>query len=165
MMYKIEPITDIHRTFIDSQIAENWAGPAIVSKGVLQDTRTLPGFAAVEGGAVVGYVLYNFADGNCEVSVLQSLRKGRGIGRALVGEVIRVAKEADCRRLWLITTNDNTAAIRFYQMFGFELRDVYINAVEVSRRLKPQIPTVGCDGIGIRHEFEFEMALVPGTLL
>jgi len=52
------------------------------------------------------------------IYVLESLRQRIGVGEALINAVIQKAKNADCRRVWLITTNDNTLAIRFYQRFG-----------------------------------------------
>jgi hypothetical protein len=59
----------------------------------------------------------------------------------------------------LITTNDNTAALRFWQKRGFKLLRVHRNAVEKSRKLKPEIPLTGNDGIPIRDEIELEMML------
>ena len=34
---------------------------------------------------------------------------------------------------------------------------LYRNAVDESRKIKPQIPLTGADGIPIRHEIELEM--------
>lgn len=61
--------------------------------------------------------------------------------------------------MWLITTNDNTVALRFYQKRGFVLAAIHRNALEESRRLKPSIPLVGIDGIPIRDETELEKFL------
>jgi ribosomal protein S18 acetylase RimI-like enzyme len=69
------------------------------------------------------------------------------------------ARESGCRRLWLVTTNDNTPALRFYQRRDFDLVAIHRNAVQEARMLKPQIPDVGLDGIRIRHEIEMEYAL------
>jgi hypothetical protein len=51
------------------------------------------------------------------------------------------------------------AALRFYQKKGFVLVALYPNAIEESRRLKPEIPLLGNDGIPIRDEIEFELIL------
>lgn len=69
------------------------------------------------------------------------------------------AREARCRRIVLITTNDNIEALYFYQRRGFDLAHIYRNALDVSRSLKPEIPLIGEHGIPLRHEIEFEMAL------
>lgn len=36
---------------------------------------------------------------------------------------------------------------------------LYRNALEGSRKLKPDIPLIGDDGIPLRHEIEFELSL------
>ena len=82
-----------------------------------------------------------------------------GIGTALIDAVKDVATMARCKRLWLITTNDNMAALHFFQKRGFMLVAVYPNALEQSRKLKPEIPLIGIDGIPLRDEIELEMPL------
>lgn len=42
---------------------------------------------------------------------------------------------------------------------GFDLCALYHNAMEVSRRLKPEIPMIGENGIPLRHEPELEKLL------
>ena len=70
------------------------------------------------------------------------------------------AREAGCRRLWLVTTNDNVDALRFYQRRGFRLTELQAGAVDVSRAtLKPSIPEVGDHGIPIRDELVLERSL------
>jgi len=70
-----------------------------------------------------------------------------------------MAMNAECRRLWLITTNDNLRALGFYQKRGMTLVAVYRNAMEAARRLKPQIPMIGQNGIPLKDEIELEMVL------
>lgn len=106
--------------------------------------------------AMTGYRVEN---DEYEITTLNSLLGKQGIGTDLINAVIITAKDNHCRRLWLITTNDNTHAIRFYQRFGFTLREVHINALEESRKLKPSIPLIGMDNIPMQHEFEFEIIL------
>ena len=57
------------------------------------------------------------------------------------------------------TTNDNLKAMGFYQRRGFDMARLYRNAVDAARSIKPEIPTVGEDGIPLRHEIEFEKIL------
>ena len=45
------------------------------------------------------------------------------------------------------------------QKFGFEWVAFYQNAIRESRKLKPEIPQYGNDGIPIKHEIEFEYIL------
>ena len=73
---------------------------------------------------------------------------------ALAGQL---ARERGCARLWVITTNDITDALRFYQRRGFCLVAMHRGAVDRSRaRLKPEIPAVGAYGIPLRDEIELE---------
>ena len=51
--------------------------------------------------------------------------------------------------------------LRFAQKRGFALVAVHRNAIEESRRLKPEIPLLGDDGIPIRDELELELTLAP----
>jgi ribosomal protein S18 acetylase RimI-like enzyme len=90
---------------------------------------------------------------------MNSLAEARGVGSALVDAVRNAAANAGCQRLWLITTNDNTTALRFWQKRGFRLAALYRNAIEQSRKLKPEIPLTGNDGISIRDEIELEIKL------
>jgi len=158
-MLSVGPLIDGHRELINKSIRENWAGPFIVTRGRLHDTREDKGFVASDGGDVAGYLLYDVSNGDLEITVLESLRERIGAGSALLRAAVDTAKAAGCRRVWLITTNDNTRAIRFYQKFGFSLRAVHINSMNEARRLKPRIPLEGIDGIPILHEFEFEIML------
>ena len=85
---------------------------------------------------------------------------GIGVGSALLEAMKKKAREFGCRRMWLITTNDNLPALGFYQKQGFHLVRVYPNAMERSRKLNPTIPLVGIDGIPLRDELELEVLLV-----
>ena len=82
-----------------------------------------------------------------------------GRGRSAVE---RLAAEAGCSRLWAITTNDNTDALRFYQRCGFRLAALHRGAVDHSRtELKPEIPPIGDHGIDLRDELELEKVPNP----
>ena len=66
------------------------------------------------------------------------------------------AKALKCRRIMVITTNDNLRALRFYQKRRFDIVALHRNALDLARKLKPEIPKKGIDGIPLRHEFELE---------
>ena len=93
----------------------------------------------------------------CEILTLHSDRQWHGTGTALVEAAVQLARRQGCTRLWVITTNDNIDALRFYQRRGFRLVTVHRGAVDRSRAsLKPEIPQVGAYGIPIRDEIELE---------
>ena len=153
------PINDDIRLKVNDLIKEEWAGPMIATKGNVINTSKIPGFIVVDGNEMLGAITYNIENGKCEITTLNSLCTNKGIGSALINAVIDEAKRNNCKKVWLITTNDNTHAIRYYQKYGFSLAAVHINAVNKSRELKPSIPMLGIDDILILHEFEFEITL------
>ena len=58
--------------------------------------------------------------------------------------------------VWPIITNDNGPAIDFYQRRGMRLVAVHPNPLELSRRLKPEIPLTGLGGLPLRDELGFD---------
>jgi len=51
---------------------------------------------------------------------------------ALLAAVVAHAERHRCRRLWLITTNDNLGALAFYQRRGFTLAALHRDAAAVT---------------------------------
>jgi ribosomal protein S18 acetylase RimI-like enzyme len=119
----------------------------------------LEGFVMEDGEKWVGLITFLVKDDECEVTSLDSLREGKGIGTQLLEKSIESARAKKCKRLFLITTNDNLHALGFYQKRGFQIVTVYRGAVNESRKRKPSIPLVGMDGIPLRDEIELEVRL------
>lgn len=159
-LISIEPIDGRYRSWAARLLLEQWGSTIMVTRGKAHNLAALPGFVALIDDEPTGLATYRIAAGECELTSLNSLQPGLGVGRALVEAVRRAAEAAACRRLWLITTNDNTPALRFYQRLGFALVAVHRGAVDASRLIKPEIPAVGLDGIPIRDEIELELLLL-----
>jgi GNAT superfamily N-acetyltransferase len=127
--------------------------------GVLEDSLAHPSLVALDDG-LAGVLTYVIEGAGCEVLTLHAQRPRGGAGTALLEAVRQLARDAGCTRLWLITTNDNVDALRFYQRRGFRLATLHAGAVDDSRaRLKPEIPRVGDYGIPLRDELELEAEL------
>ena len=107
----------------------------------------------------MGVASYRLEGGECELVTLDALHKGEGIGSVLLVRVSEEAARQSCRRLWLVTTNDNLDAIRFYQRRGMRLVAVHPGAVDDAREMKPSIPETGNYGIPLHDELEFELRL------
>ena len=107
----------------------------------------------------IGLLTYQVEEKECEIVSLDSRVEGIGIGTALVNELVSAAKDAKINRIWLITTNDNLPALKFWQKRKFRLVSVHRDSIEQARRLKPQIPITGIEGIPIRDELELELTL------
>jgi len=152
-------VEDGDREWISQLIAERWGSEIVVVHNTIYTPANLPGVLAVQQGRNVGLITYKIESNECEIVTLDSLSPSIGIGTSLVDEVKKVARDANCRRTWLITTNDNLDALRFYQRRGFSLVTVHKNAVEMAREIKPEIPILGQNGIPICDEIELEMIL------
>jgi hypothetical protein len=61
--------------------------------------------------------------------------------------------------MWLITTNDNGPAIRFYEGRGMRIAAIHRGAIAESRKLKPEIPLLGVGGRPIEEKSSFELLL------
>ena len=81
-----------------------------------------------------------------------------GIGSSLLKKIIGISKTEGCRRIFLITTNDNIDSLKFYQKNGMTIKGIYCDSIKDERRLKPEIPLTGNYGIPIRDEIEIEIA-------
>jgi GNAT superfamily N-acetyltransferase len=157
--FQIIRLTDDEKAWAASVLSESWGSAILVTRGRIYKADELPGFIAVQKGNPAGLITYCLNDKECEITTMNSLVEGKGIGSALVEAVKSVAVASKCKRLWLITTNDNTKALRFWQKRGFIFKAIYPGAVEKWRLLKPEIPLKGDDGIPIRDEIELEMIL------
>ena len=156
---QVRPLATADLDWVRDILVRKWQSPRIVRRGSICNADRLPGFVAVREDRRVGLVTYVIQDEECEIVTLNSLEEGIGVGTSLVEAVRSEAITSKCRRLWLITTNDNLEALSFYQRRGFVLAALYRNALEQSRKLKPEIPRVGSHGIPIRDEIELEMNL------
>lgn len=157
--FSLRPLTAHDRNWVLQFIAEHWGSNIIVSRGAIYIADTLPGFVALMQRECVGLLTYHIQGNECEIISIDSTKPAHGIGTALIEAAKNAARQAGCRRLWLITTNDNIDALRFYQRRGFTLVAVHRNAIEQSRKLKPQIPLLGEHDIPIRDEIELEFLL------
>lgn len=158
-MLEAKPVDIKMRKAVIDLMRENWGGTTIVSNGKIHSADNLPGFAVSEHQQLKGLITYSIQNNECEIVSLDSLAEKQGIGTLLINTVVEEARIHKCRRVWLITTNDNTSAMRFYQKRGFSFAGIYMNAVQESRKIKPQIPLYGIDDIPILHEIEFEKIL------
>ncbi|MEN2466005.1 GNAT family N-acetyltransferase [Ornithinibacillus sp. JPR2-1] len=148
-------VAELPKSRIIDFFQQHWGSPEMVISSGVYDCSTLDGVAALnEADTMIGLITYIIKDHECEIISLDSTEEGRGIGTALVQEVEKLAMEKNCKLIKLITTNDNLLALRFYQKRGFTLSKILPNAVEKARKLKPEIPLIGNEGIPIRDEIE-----------
>ncbi len=159
MSFSIRAITESDHEWT-LKVVRGWGADFVVSRGRKIYAAELPGFIAEDdSGNKVGLLTYEIIGDQCEVVTLDAFSKFSGVGTALLERTAETARSNGCKRLWLITTNDNLDAIRFYQRRGMTIAAVHVNAIAHSRKLKPSIPKIGLPGIPLRDEIEFEMGL------
>lgn len=156
---EISDISNDHKSWVEKILTQYWGATKLVSRGKIYDGTSLPGLIASINQEPVGLCTYQIDQQQCEIITLNSLQENMGIGGALIDKVIIIAKKEQCERVWLITTNDNIHALSFYQKRGFTFSQLYPNAIEKSRQLKPEIPLRGQNDIPIRDEIELEIIL------
>lgn len=77
---------------------------------------------AADGDAVVGYAIVLVAGVESELANLAVTRlmQKQGLGRRLLGEAVRVARERGCREMFLEVRASNAAAVTLYAAAGFQ---------------------------------------------
>lgn len=89
---------------------------------------------AEHDGKIVGSVIGGF-DGRrgivYHLAVAQELR-GEGLGGRLMDEVEGRLREKGCLRVYLLVTNENETAIRFYEKRGWNEMNMHIYAKDIA---------------------------------
>lgn len=156
---QVKPKSLKNQSWVKRLLISAWGSVKVVTRGEIYDASKLPGLVAYYQKKPVGLLTYNISNKACEIVTLNSLIERKGIGNELISSVREIAVTHHCHRLWLITTNDNLQALGFYQKRGFYITAIHCNAIEASRKIKPQIPLYGNEGIPIRDEIELEIKL------
>ncbi len=143
-------------------LTTHWVSEKIVTRGKITDASRISRIVGFdENGSLIGLATFSICDEDksCELLSINAEVKRKGIGTRMLQSLEKVAKEQGVKRIWLITTNDNFEAAAFYIMNGYRLVNVHKNALDLSRQLKPQIPTIGKYGIPMQDEWEFEKVI------
>ena len=159
MIDEIEKISNETRNLVNQFFIDNWFSTDMSIRGEIIDGTKLDGFLLQEESTIIGLVTYTFFKDVCEIVSLDSKRENIGIGSALLKEVEKVAIDNNCKKMRLITTNDNMRALQFYQKRGYCLTKLYPNSMDEVRRVKPNVPELGDNDIPLRDEIELEKLL------
>ena len=153
----VRPLREADRVRARAWLHEHWH-ESMAAHGELFFPAEHEGFVA---GDWEGLITYRVVGGRCEVTLLKALRDGEGIGTALLDATAGIARDAGCRDVWLITTNDNLRALAWYERKGFTIAEVRAGAVDRAREtLKRSIPTHNPEtGLAISDEIELSLAL------
>jgi ribosomal protein S18 acetylase RimI-like enzyme len=158
--YTVRPLTPTDRPLITPLLVREWGSTEVIALtlGGTVDASTMPGWLAEADGEIVGLLTYLVRD---DVAVLVTINSfsGGGVGFTLITALVDECRAIGVKKVLITTTNDNTRALRFYQRAGFRLTALRVDAVTESRKIKPEIPVEGLDGIPIRDEIELSMEL------
>jgi ribosomal protein S18 acetylase RimI-like enzyme len=158
----IRPYLDSDRAWAEDLLNAEFGGRLQARRGELIDVLALRGFVAQRETRPVGLLTYRRDKTACELAFMAAVERHQGIGSALLDALRR--EVSDGERIWLVTTNDNLEAIRFFQRRGFVLSALRPGAVDEARRTrKPTISIVGNFGIPIRDEIELEARLTASS--
>lgn len=138
---------------------EKWNTDFMVSKSQIHYINDLESFIFLKQNNIIGLLTFYIKNDEMEIVSLDSFEENIGIGTLLINEAINFYKQNSLKRLWLITTNDNLKALKFYQKRNFNIAALHFNAIEKSRQIKPSIPKYGYDNIPILHEIELEYCI------
>jgi GNAT superfamily N-acetyltransferase len=140
-----------------SDIIKRWGSDILVTRGIAYRANDLDGVLVYENSKIIGLGLYKIKN-DCEIILLETFIQNKGIGTRIIERIKEIAKTKFCKRIWLITSNENINAIKFYQKRGLHISNIYLNAMEEARKLKPEIPKFS-NRIEIRDEIEFEIKI------
>jgi GNAT superfamily N-acetyltransferase len=157
--HSIAPIHTQDRDWVKQIVTKQWASSIVVTRGQVYKPANLPGFVCWKGEKRVGLVTYRVEKQECEIITLNSFAEREGVATGLLQAAEKAALKSGCTRLWVITTNDNLDALRFYQKRGFRITKVHTDALKEWRKLKPEIPETGLYEIPMRDEIELEKDL------
>jgi ribosomal protein S18 acetylase RimI-like enzyme len=158
MAIEVRPATPADKPYVHRSLTAAFGGPLVACHDELIDASGLPAAVAWADDEPAGLLTYRITGADWEVVSIAADRPGIGTGSALLDWVGRQAAAAGATRLWLVTTNNNVHALRFYQRRGYDLVALHRDAVTRARALKPTIPEV-LGGIPVRHELELELRL------
>lgn len=141
---------------IHDLMRKSWGGEPLVVYGKNYYPSKMEGLLVFQNNVVIGFLIYDKLELGYEILVFEIFKKFEGIGTFVLNEFIDIAKKMDCKKVIVMTTNDNLDALRFYQRRGFSITQIFPNALELSRKMKANIPERGDYGIPIRDEIILE---------
>lgn len=134
-------------------------GSQVVSRGTLRTLRDHDGFVAFHehgNDTPSGFAVLR----SDELLAIAAIQQWRGVGTILLNHCEAQATEQGFSSIWLVTTNDNLDAMRFYQSRGYFFSELHPGAFETVKRLKGiEGQILGHFDIPLRDEIVFRKNL------
>lgn len=149
---------DEDKKIVEERLMEEYGFKGMITPAqAYQDLSILGGFLAFEENKLIGQILLNYNNEECEIVELHTKNRGVGIGTELIKKSIEEAKEKKCKRIWVSTSNDNIDALKFYQKRMFFMCKIHENHFDKVRAKNPNFPKYGDYGILLKNQIELEM--------
>lgn len=153
----IEPLTDV--AILGSLLQRRWGETLMMFGRIWKPDEYLALVAYNANREILGVVTYATQKSMMLALTLDNFSPLRGVGYALLLGVMAIARKQGARTLRVVTTNDNTPALRYFQKLGFRIVAFYPDAVSIYRTIAPDLPKIGVDSIPVRDSIELEMDL------
>lgn len=144
--------------WIKEILNRSWGSEIIIASKPFKASE-LPSIIAETEGNNIGLLTYNISDRELEIVSLDSTIQNKGAGTALIEKIKEIAIEEGLKRIYLVTSNDNLSALRFYQKRGLRIVKIYPDAIDEARKIKPNIPQTGEHGIPLKDALELEFTI------
>lgn len=145
-----------------AEIADDWTeftgGPPVVAVLGTFEPEDVEGLRLDGTGGQRAIVTWVVRGGRAEFVSVHVEPPGAGLGAAAIvrAEAAIHERYPHVGTFVVATTNDNAAALRFYQRRGFRLVRVELNQLDRVRALKPGLPTTGKDGLPLQDLWVLE---------
>lgn len=146
----IAKISDTNRAAATDYFVKRWYSDAMVISSGVYHIKELRGFIYTANSRIQGMITYDEKE-VFEIISLDSSVENQGIGASLVAEIEKLSSTKQ-KNLYLVTTNDNLNALKFWQKRGFRITGIQPGAVDKVRKKKSSIPIIGDFGIPLHDE-------------
>jgi GNAT superfamily N-acetyltransferase len=150
----IRHVSAADRNDVRSLVASRWGASFVIKHDTKFELPGLPGLIAEVNDAIVGLLLWVDRGAEIELLTLDALVQWQGIGGSLLGAFTEQVQSRDHCRVLATVTNDQLVALRLLQLRGFRISAVRPGAVDAARKVKPQIPVIGNDGVPLHDELD-----------
>ncbi|HUN12322.1 MAG TPA: GNAT family N-acetyltransferase [Rhabdaerophilum sp.] len=155
--FRIEPLTDTE--LLKALLSRRWGEDLMMFGRTWKRGEYQAIVARDEKGEVLGLATHALQKSTILALTIDNFSERRGIGKALLDHVAEIGRQQGGRALRVLTTNDNTPALRYFQKLGFRIVALYPGAVMIYRTVAPNLPEIGVDGIPVRDAIELEIDL------
>ena len=140
--------------FIDEQWSRLWGLPVVSLERGYEPADVEGLVYRDDGGAPQGLITWHVDGDRAEIVTVDAFEQGRHVGGRLLNAAEEELRRRGAKQVTIMTTNDNLRAIAFYVRHGYRLVAVHLDAMDRVRRLKPEVPRTGHDGLPLRDVIE-----------